>query len=412
MDFTSSKRRNTLIRFMKTLNNAMNIVNKKTNTWVFENVIDAFRKKYLASGVEGSIFKGMFKSVVNQKNLSEFQQQLVIKQVNLKAIIESKDISKYVINATPTNVYKLFLSSRSYNKPSLIEIIATTLTNQLVLQNVCQNFVLNYFWEYKDDKLISYNEYAQLGDLDAWAQEEHTVEEWFNLLFQVLAGLISMQKHFDMLHTDFHSKNILLQKVQPGGYWKYIIDGQKYYVPNLGFVVLITDLGFAWIPGKLQVGWHYHDTLSYITNVGKRMYDFSTFMYHINEVDEYIVPEYFKAHVSKSVNENDVNYIYTRRYHIRALAKSKEKSESQVEYLKKYPKVKKDYDGTGVTLPETLYTIFTNEFDEYEDMDFDTQKLMYTKKPEGLEKVLAVFDIDKSLDKRKFPSIMSDLVRV
>ena len=52
-----------------------------------------------------------------------------------------------------------------------------------------------------------------------------------------------------------------IQIVKPGGYWTYILEGKKYYLPNLGFVVLLNDFGFSLIPNKLYLTW-YHKKLS------------------------------------------------------------------------------------------------------------------------------------------------------
>jgi hypothetical protein len=413
MDFTPSKRRNNLVRFMKTLNSCMNIRKKSSGEWVFRSIVGAFNKSYIASGVEGAVYKGTFRKCSQSEKSASFvyDKELVIKEVKLKDIVESKDISKQMLDATPSKVYRLFLSERAFNKPSLVEIIAGTLVNQLVLQGVCPNFVMNYFWEYEDNKLLTYNEFASGGDLHKWAQQDHSVEEWFNLFFQVVAGLISMQHHFGMMHTDFHSRNILVHKVQPGGYWKYIINDKSYYVPNLGFVALISDFGFAWIPDKLHVGWHYKDTLRYTTNVGKRLYDFVSFIQNIGEEDNYKVPGYFLEHISKCVSDDDMKYTMTKRYHYRKQSSYRNTSQEEqfFKMLKDYPKhIRKDYEGTGSTLQDILHTVFSSEFDQYDGMD--PSKLQYLTRPKELERVIAIYDVNKPLDQSKFPVVMSDLV--
>ena len=72
-----------------------------------------------------------------------------------------------------------------------------------------------------------------------------------NILFQVYAGIYSLQKHFNITHHDLHLGNILFLKSKPGSYTKYTIDNIDYYLPNLGFTVTLWDFGFSMMPGIL-----------------------------------------------------------------------------------------------------------------------------------------------------------------
>lgn len=71
----------------------------------------------------------------------------------------------------------------------------------------------------------------------------HPDEVWFSIIFQIMVGMYAMQKHG--LHiNDFNLRDNIYVKDLSGmsnvtSYWKYVINGISYYVPNYGFLVMI-----------------------------------------------------------------------------------------------------------------------------------------------------------------------------
>ena len=103
------------------------------------------------------------------------------------------------------------------------------------------------------------NEYANEGDLKYWLKtknwlqpETRSAKEWNVMFFQVFAGLYTLQKYFDLTHHDLHWGNVLVHKIQPGGFLTYKIDDEYYKVPNIGYLFTLWDFGYAHIPGKLK----------------------------------------------------------------------------------------------------------------------------------------------------------------
>ena len=70
----------------------------------------------------------------------------------------------------------------------------------------------------------------------------HLDKVWFSILFQVIAGLYTMQVHKFSFNNFSVEDNIYIKDLSMGGvatkYWKYIIDGITYFVPNYGYLVL------------------------------------------------------------------------------------------------------------------------------------------------------------------------------
>lgn len=209
--------------------------------------------KVIGRGVEGTVYRSEIISTRKQ----------VFKDVAIKTTVIKR--SEYLLHTQP-------LSQIALRKSPYIEIAANLLVNELVLQKICPNFALSYGYNFFDSgKKISgsryctvqYNEFIGSGTFTQWSQRRRTVHEWANAIFQILAALYAMNIHYSLIHNDFHGGNVLVQRVKPGGYWVYKIDGRDYYVPNLGYVFLIADYGFAWIPQFMYPGWyvkHKNDT--------------------------------------------------------------------------------------------------------------------------------------------------------
>lgn len=83
------------------------------------------------------------------------------------------------------------------------------------------------------------------GNLKDWLSVKRNEDEIKSALFQIMAGLHAIQKYGQIMNFDVKKENILYYKIEPGGYWKYIIHGKKYKVPNLGYLFILTDFGLA-----------------------------------------------------------------------------------------------------------------------------------------------------------------------
>jgi hypothetical protein len=310
----------------------------------FEHIIKAkhtFNKREISSGVEGIVYKSKLDNI-----------PFVLKRMNLSEIVDDKGIFKSILKLTPNQLYKLFLTEHVFNKPTFIEIVAQTLINQIVLQKICPNFVLNYYWRFKQSNgslfLESFNEYINCCTFDEWLNKNtYTLDIYKNAIFQIMVAIYTLKKYFNMLHTDLHLGNVLVHTVKPGGYWVYSIDNKKYYVPNLGFVFVINDYGFAWIPDQLYITWHKIETLDYITHNGEEFYDLSMF---IKSVLDENIPKSLVQFINSSFSKNDLNYTLTKSYYI----------DGKFKLLNRYPDIKKDFKGDSNTLSSKIYTIFYN----------------------------------------------------
>ena len=71
----------------------------------------------------------------------------------------------------------------------------------------------------------------------------HDEKVWLDVLFQIVSALYIMQLHGIYMRNMTIQDNVYVKDLQTygraAGYWRYVIDGISYYVPNYGYVVFI-----------------------------------------------------------------------------------------------------------------------------------------------------------------------------
>jgi serine/threonine protein kinase len=364
-DFTIAQRKNRFVNFMKELekNILRNPKNKKTLSY--------FIMKELAAGIEGVVYKSEF------KRPKYFNDNVAIKVIDIKNVVHEKSASTRFLTETQQELYEMFdLETRD---PFFNEIYVYTLTNQLIFQNICPHFIENYTWELPRHEKTFYlfNEFVNGSDMYDFMAKDHSDELWFNILFQLMIGIICYRKYFNMVHSDLHTGNILLQRVKPGGYWAYNINNKTYYLPNLGFVCIINDFGFVWIPEKIQVDWLYKDKLKFLTQNGKEFYDIAYFLQCLTL--KYL-PKKFRNTVRKLRKSDDFLLVMSSDY----------------PYVnKRYPNnITTDYDGSGRKLIDYFEDLFTD---------------LYGSAPAN-EELLDTYDMDKNLETKFYNKYLQNLV--
>lgn len=364
-EFTVQERKNKFLNFMKDLEKKV-LRNKKN-----KNTLSYFEMKPLASGIEGTVYKSKYKS---PKFLTD---DVAIKVIDIKNVIHEKSASTKFLTENQAELYKLFELEKK--DPFFNEVYVYTLTNQLIFQNICPHFIENYTWELPrhEKNFYLFNEFVNGSDMYDFLKKDHSDDLWFNILFQLMAGIISYRKYFNMVHSDLHTGNILLQRVKPGGYWVYNINNKTYYLPNLGFMCIINDFGFVWIPGKVQVDWLYNDKLKFLTENGKEFYDIAYFLQCLTL--KYL-PKKFRDVVRKLRKSDDFLLVFSSDYPYTN---------------KRYPQnITVDYDGSGRKL-----------IDYFEDLFLER----YETAPEN-EELLDTFDMDKNLQPKFYNQYLENLV--
>lgn len=212
------------------------------------------KKNLLGEGVQGKVYKYC-------------EDQGIC--IAVKKVYMDNKQSKYInkINSTQALKNNLF-----------IELFSNKLINTLLIENISPNFIFfynNHFeeregicWEEYPYSSYFYNEYIDNAESFAsWVYKnkpricipkrinftptsngDDALKLFYNAFFQIITAIYAAQKHFGLIHLDLHAENIIVKKIKKGGYFKYILGDTEYNVPNLGYLFLINDYGFAWIP--------------------------------------------------------------------------------------------------------------------------------------------------------------------
>lgn len=178
-----------------------------------------------------------------------------------EAHLNSKDTLKYkfaikMSRITKDNLEDVYSSNNSvwYEVWMLRDIF-----KKILQRNICPNvpnfidtFICNkcdFLFKNKHEShpcVINIVELAS-GDLHDYFSYKTSDIELYSCLFQILAGLHSIQKFGQIQNRDIKAKNILFCNVKPGGYWQYRINKKNYYVPNLGTLFILNDFGVSTI---------------------------------------------------------------------------------------------------------------------------------------------------------------------
>lgn len=95
----------------------------------------------------------------------------------------------------------------------------------------------------KKKALFIFNELADY-DLEYWIK--HKLESNLGMIkplaFQIFSALAAVNRYLHLVHFDLHIGNILVTELENNtGYLHYRIDGDDYYVPNVGYIFTLWD---------------------------------------------------------------------------------------------------------------------------------------------------------------------------
>lgn len=66
---------------------------------------------------------------------------------------------------------------------------------------------------------------------------------FYSCLIQILIGLLCFQNKYKHYHRDFAFRNMVYKNVNKNLVLRYIINGQDFFIPTYGYLVLIIDFG-------------------------------------------------------------------------------------------------------------------------------------------------------------------------
>lgn len=108
--------------------------------------------------------------------------------------------------------------------------------------------------EYYDNVSILINEWANRGDLNDFIKKNYnnfTLLHWKVIFFQLISTLAVIQSKYPLFrHNDLKANNILVTKINNNNKsYTYMVEGETYLIPNIGYQIKLWDFDFACIPG-------------------------------------------------------------------------------------------------------------------------------------------------------------------
>lgn len=110
---------------------------------------------------------------------------------------------------------------------------------------------------HQEDLVMTITKYASHGNLYRWVGEKGRLlgeRVWRAILFQLTIALAWVERlDPGFRHNDLYSKNVLVYTDLCEGHTRYTSpDGADFYVPNVGYRVVISDFDMAVLSGKFE----------------------------------------------------------------------------------------------------------------------------------------------------------------
>ena len=180
----------------------------------------------IGSGCYGSVFEYKLDYSVAVK-YSKLRIESIDSVKNFKYNWHELIILKNILNP-------LIEKGVSNNIPYLIEYL---LTDNCKFENLKRKNEDDYS---NDKCLILVNELASFT-LRQYLSTQRNEKELLSCLFQIMYGLHTVQNYGQILHFDIKVDNILCYEIIKGGYWRYTILDEDFYVPNCGFLFVTSS---------------------------------------------------------------------------------------------------------------------------------------------------------------------------
>lgn len=205
------------------------ILNEKNISKIAYNIINSFTSK-MANVVPNDFkYKNLDFEKIVKGQISGIFSRFIGKgiQGNIYSIRDNKLNFNFVIKITE-NHFGQYDSFR--------EVYFSDMTN---------NSKQNCFLKYYDTQIINNKTYMAMqiatGDLIKWSLESHSLDEWKNMIIQIVIGIIHLQK-MKIVHNDLQPKNILFDK--KNNTINYKIKENKYSIKS-NYHFYISDFGIS-----------------------------------------------------------------------------------------------------------------------------------------------------------------------
>ena len=219
---------NKIIKYLKDINFKSNnciSLTSHNNKYLLTNNI----KLYKQIGT-----KSVFGIVYKAKNINKSYKS--IPKFVVKIQLQTKEFKNEL------SIFKLFSSYAFKNNIIHIPLYYyDCLCNNIIKEPAYPKLLTEAKKIYKNYSIILY-ERAD-GDLKSFIDSRNYNENiWKNIYEQIYMSIFIIH-NLGYLHNDAHSGNFIYRKIKKGGCFHYKINGEDYYIENIGYIWMIWDYG-------------------------------------------------------------------------------------------------------------------------------------------------------------------------
>ena len=231
---------------------------------------------YIKSGSTGHTFKGVYPPLENElpdprksygvkvvayPKKENYGDMYNIKRPENAELMMIKLLSQFVKRSETPHIVLPISTFNTSIKPFL-----SLAKSNLVESKKFDQFLEKYEkGEYYQNVSVLISEWANGGDLLDYIRKNYKsfkIRHWRTIFYQFLSVLaIIHAKYPGFRHNDLKANNLLINLFDMSKKkYKYVINGQSYIVPNIGFHIKLWDYDFSCIPGivnnsKVDADW-------------------------------------------------------------------------------------------------------------------------------------------------------------
>lgn len=155
---------------------------------------------------------------------SEIPNEITIINVNARYMYQ---ISRLLI----TGLVQNFAYGYFYNADNKFEVITASKPDGSSISKRYLNNASVFITESLDTN--------ETVTLESWVSRGRSIPEILSVYFQIFHALYSLYEQLDLVYYNIQPTDVFIVPIYACGYWRYVIDGTSYDVPNYGFMPLI-----------------------------------------------------------------------------------------------------------------------------------------------------------------------------
>ncbi len=237
----------------------------KKKIYDFNNIISQMggTLKYIKSGTTGHTFKGISEDgkleyavkVVAYPKKERYGSINDVRRPENAELMMLKLLSMFIVKKQTPH---LIIPYGTFNT-NIDTFINSTKLDKIDNKNDKNERYKEFIDRYNDGDFSStvsilISEWANRGDFLDYMRHNYKdfkLMHWKVFFFQILSVLAIIQSKYPAFrHNDMKANNILIQKIDlKKEYYRYLVVGMKYKVPNVGYQIKLWDFDFSCIPG-------------------------------------------------------------------------------------------------------------------------------------------------------------------